>query len=110
SAGLRAKSLVERILAFSRSGVGPRTAVHVQAVVAEALELLTASLAKEIELVQDLHAQNAAVLGDPTQIHQVVLNLCTNAIHAMKSGGTLTVHLDCTKFEEEHPVKTGTLK
>ncbi len=50
SAGQRAKSLVERILAFSRSGVGPRTAVHVQSIVNEALEILSASLADNIRL------------------------------------------------------------
>jgi signal transduction histidine kinase/CheY-like chemotaxis protein len=109
SAGQRAKSLVERILAFSRSGVGPRTAVHVQSVVNEALEILTASLPENIHLVVDLHAEDAAVNGDPTQIHQVVLNLCTNAVHAMRSGGTLTVRLDCVVLDAARVVMTGTL-
>ena len=109
SAGLRAKSLVERILAFSRSGVGPRTAVHVQSVVAEALELLSASLPENIQLVSDLRAADAAIRGDATQIHQVVFNLCTNAIHAMKQGGTLSVQLDCTMLDTQRPVMTGTL-
>ena len=109
SAGQRAKSLVERILAFSRSGVGPRTAVHVQSVVTEALEILTASLPENIHLVIDLHAEDAAVNGDATQIHQVVLNLCTNAVHAMKAGGTLTVRLDCETLDAARAVMTGTL-
>jgi CheY-like chemotaxis protein len=109
SAGQRAKSLVERILAFSRSGVGPRTAVHVQSIVKEALEILTASLPENIKLTLELHAEDAAVCGDPTQIHQVVLNLCTNAVHAMKAGGTLTVCLDCETLETARPVMTGTL-
>jgi CheY-like chemotaxis protein len=109
SAGQRAKSLVERILAFSRSGVGPRTAVHVQSVVNEALEILTASLPENIHLALDLHAEDAAVSGDPTQIHQVVLNLCTNALHAMKDGGTLSVRLDCVTLDAARGVMTGTL-
>jgi PAS domain S-box-containing protein len=110
SAGQRAKSLVERILAFSRSGVGPRTAVHVQSVATEALEILTASLPDHIHLATQLHADDAAVIGDPTQIHQVVLNLCTNAVHAMKvSGGTLGVKLDCVTLDAPTPMMTGTL-
>ena len=94
SAGLRAKSLVERILAFSRSGMGERVPVHVQAVVAEALDLLAASLPPEVGLERRLVAHDAAVLGDPAQVHQVVMNLCTNAIQSMKSRGTLTVSLE----------------
>ena len=109
SAGQRAKSLVERILAFSRSGVGPRTAVHVQSVVAEALEILAASTPETIRLESELMAGDAAVTGDPTQIHQVALNLCTNAVHAMKGGGTLFVRLDCVEIDTARTVTTGTL-
>jgi CheY-like chemotaxis protein len=94
SAGMRAKSLVERILAFSRSGMGERVPVHVQSVVVETLEQLVASLPHGITLEQRLEAGDAAVLGDPTQVHQVVMNLCANAVQAMKSHGTLTVMLD----------------
>jgi nitrogen-specific signal transduction histidine kinase/CheY-like chemotaxis protein len=93
-AGLRAKSLVERILAFSRSGIGERKPVHVQSVVAEALDLAAASLPKQVRLVRALVAGDAAVMGDATQIHQVVMNLCANGAQAMKSGGTLAVSLD----------------
>jgi PAS domain S-box-containing protein len=94
SAGMRAKSLVERILAFSRSGVGERVPVHVQSVVVEALDLVAASLPSHVQLVRQLAAGDAAVMGDPTQIHQVVMNLCANGAQAMKSSGTLTVTLD----------------
>ena len=94
SAGMRAKSLVERILAFSRSGMGERAPVHVQSVVGEALDAIAASLPAGIELVRRLDADDAAVLGDPTQVHQVVMNLCANAVQAMKGNGTLTVTLE----------------
>ena len=93
-AGLRAKSLVERILAFSRSGVGERKPVHVQSVVVEALDLVLASLPESVRLERQLDAGDTAVLGDPTQFHQVVMNLCANGAQAMKSGGTLSVMLD----------------
>jgi PAS domain S-box-containing protein len=94
AAGLRAKSLVARILAFSRSGVGERVPVHVQSVVGEALDLVAASLPSHVRLERELAAGDAAVLGDATQIHQVVMNLCANAAQAMKGSGTLTVALD----------------
>ncbi|HEU0202750.1 MAG TPA: PAS domain-containing protein, partial [Burkholderiaceae bacterium] len=94
TAGARAKSLVERILAFSRSGMGDRSAVHVQSVVDEALHLVATSLPRHLQLDRRLAAGDACVLGDATQIHQVVMNLCTNAVQAMKSNGTLCVSLD----------------
>jgi PAS domain S-box-containing protein len=94
SAGLRAKSLVERILAFSRSGIGERRPVQVQAVVGEALDLVAASLPRHVRLVRALVAGEATVQGDATQIHQVVMNLCANGAQAMKSEGTLAVSLD----------------
>ena len=97
SAGMRAKSLVERILAFSRSGMGERALVHVQSVVGEALDAVATSLPPGGELVRRLEAEAAAVLGDPTQVHQVVMNLCANAVQAMKSRGTLTVTLDLSE-------------
>jgi CheY-like chemotaxis protein len=94
AAGMRAKSLVERILAFSRSGVGERAPVRVQEAVAETLDLFAASLPAHVELVRQLKADGAAVLGDATQIHQVVMNLCSNAAQAMKAEGPLIVALD----------------
>lgn len=93
-AGNRAKALVERILAFSRSGMGARVPVHVQSVVDEALELLAPTLPPTIRLVRRLDADDAAVIGDPTQLHQLVMNLATNAVQAMPGGGTLDVQLE----------------
>jgi PAS domain S-box-containing protein len=94
SAGLRAKSLVERILAFSRGGTGEKVTVPVRAVVDEALDGVAGALPAGVRLERALCADNAGVLGDATQIHQVVMNLCANAVHAMKAGGVLTVVLE----------------
>ncbi|MGH8729721.1 MAG: ATP-binding protein [Burkholderiales bacterium] len=96
----RAKALVERILAFSRSGLAERVPVHVESVAAETVEMLRASLPAGIELKVNLTAGNASVIGDATQIHQVVMNLCSNAIQAMASGGVLDVKLDRVAFDE----------
>ena len=109
SAGMRAKSLVERILAFSRSGMAERVPVHVGAVVDEALDLVVASLPRRVTLQRELDVDDAAVLGDATQIHQVVMNLCANAVQAMKSAGELSVSADILHAQDTHSVATTQL-
>jgi PAS domain S-box-containing protein len=109
-AGNRAKSLVDRILAFSRSGVSELVQINVQAVVAETLELLAAaSLAPGVRLETRLAAGSAAIIGDATQLHQVAMNLFTNALHAMENGGLLAVGLDREKVAQELRLSHGTL-
>jgi len=105
----RAKSLVDRILGFSRSGLGERVPVNVQAITEETLELLAASLPAGIRLEQKLLGGNAAVIGDPTQLHQVVMNLCTNALHAMEHGGALSVLLERIDLGEGRALSRGVL-
>jgi PAS domain S-box-containing protein len=108
-AGARGKGLVERILAFSRSGLGERTPLHVQSVVEETLELLSASLPSKVQLRKSLDAADAAVVGDATQLHQVAMNLCTNAVQAIGHGGVLTVRLDRAELHERRVLSHGTL-
>jgi CheY-like chemotaxis protein len=109
-AGGRAKSLVERILAFSRSGLSERSPIDVQSAVEETLELLAAaSLAPGVRLETRLHAAGAAIVGDATQLHQVVMNLCTNALQAMESGGLLAVTLDRVDVAEDRLLSHGTV-
>ncbi len=108
-AGMRGKGLVDRILAFSRSGVGERVPVQVQSVVEETLELLAASLPADVRLETRFDAADAAVVGDATQFHQVVMNLCTNAVHAMERAGVLTVLLERVTVGERRLLSHGTL-
>ena len=108
-AGGRAKSLVDRILAFSRSGVGELGPVNVQAVIEEAIELLATSLAPGVRLDKSLEAGDAAIVGDATQLHQVAMNLCTNALHAMKNGGVLGVALDRMEVAQIRRLARGDL-
>jgi PAS domain S-box-containing protein len=105
----RAKVLVDRILGFSRSGLGERAHVHVQSVIEESLELIAASLPANIRLEKKLDAGDAALIGDSTQLHQVAMNLCTNAVHAMERGGTLTVLLEPIRLIERRSLSRGTL-
>jgi predicted ATPase/signal transduction histidine kinase/ActR/RegA family two-component response regulator len=109
-AGARGKALVDRILAFSRSGMGERVPLHVQSVVEETLGLLVASMPPEVRLERRLDAIDAAVVGDATQFHQVVMNLCTNAVHAMQRGGVLTVVLERVDAGERRLLSHGTLR
>jgi len=110
AAGQRAKSLVERILAFSRSGMGERVPVNVQSVVAEALHGIAATLPAGVHIERRLEAGDNAVLGDPTQIHQVVMNLCANAVHAMRGEGRLTVALEAVHLAAPLVLATSTLE
>jgi predicted ATPase/signal transduction histidine kinase len=107
AAGERGRALVDRVLAFSRSGVGERVAVHVEKVVREALDLLEAKLPEGVRLDAELDADRAALLGDPTQVHQVVMNLGTNAAHAMPHGGVLSVRLSVERFETSRAATIG---
>jgi PAS domain S-box-containing protein len=108
-AGGRAKALVDRILTFSRSALAEREPVHVQSVVSDTLELLEASLPPGVRLEQRLQAGDAAVIGDATQFHQVVMNLCTNAMHAMRGGGVLAVILERAELAAPLAVSHGPL-
>jgi PAS domain S-box-containing protein len=105
----RAKVLVDRILGFSRSGLGERVHVHVQSVIEETLELIAASLPANVRLEKRLEAGDAALIGDSTHLHQVAMNLCTNALHAMERGGTLTVVLERIRLVEGRSLSRGTL-
>jgi PAS domain S-box-containing protein len=105
----RAQMLIERILGFSRSGLGDRVAVNVQFVIEETLELLEASLPVGIRLESRIESGDSAVIGDATYLHQVAMNLCTNAVQAMERGGTLGVILECVEVTESRALSRGLL-
>ncbi|HEV7800164.1 MAG TPA: PAS domain S-box protein [Burkholderiales bacterium] len=109
SAGERGRALVDRILAFSRSGVGERVAVHVEEVVHEALRLLSPKLPDGIDIEARLNAGRAAMLGDATQVHQVLMNLAMNGIQAMSAGGLLRISLRLARFERPRTATIGTV-
>ncbi len=89
----RARDLISQILTFSRQSESESKPIQVNLIVSEALKLLNASLPKSIEILADVDCRSV-IMGDSTQIHQVVMNLCTNAAHAMDpDGGTLTVSI-----------------
>ena len=102
SASERAKELVKQILSFSHHSDHKREPVQMHLIVNEALKLLRASLPSTIEVRQNIDSNCGYVLADETQIHQVVLNLCTNAYHAMREkGGVLDVALEVSHLSPE---------
>jgi nitrogen-specific signal transduction histidine kinase/CheY-like chemotaxis protein len=94
-AGSRAADLIKQILAFSRQDEGKMEPVQLSSIVKEALKLLRSTIPPHIAIVQNISNEPLVVNAQPTQIHQLVMNLCTNAYHAMmtQETGTLTVSL-----------------
>lgn len=93
-AGRRARELVKQILAFSRETEKEKKPVQIAPVIKEALKLLRSSIPSTIQIQSHIEKDLGLVNADPTQVHQVLMNLCTNAGYAMrKKGGTLTVNL-----------------
>jgi signal transduction histidine kinase/ActR/RegA family two-component response regulator len=93
-AGVRAKDLVQQILTFSRQSEEEKKPLRISIVVKEALTLVRASLPATIEIRQNLASESDTILANPMQIHQVLINLCTNAAQAMGAmGGVLEVSL-----------------
>ena len=97
----RATDLVGQILTFSRQTEQQRKPTQIQFILKEALKLLRASLPSTIEIRRDVDESCRAVLADATQVHQVIMNLCTNAYQAMQQhGGVLTVSLTETDLAD----------
>ena len=100
--GDRAKSLVQQILSFSKKTDRERRPVRLVPIVNEALKLLRPSLPSTIEIRRYMETETSIVLADPTQIHQLIMNLCTNAAHAMRQGaGVLEIRLDRVELDED---------
>lgn len=95
---VRAKDMVQQILTFSRKTDTKKKPIRIQSVVTEALNLLRTSIPTTIELRQNIDADCGPILADPTQIHQVVMNLATNAYQAMREKGGV---LELTLMEEK---------
>ena len=110
TAATRGRELVEQILKYSRSQCGKREPVDVTNVVAETLELLRGSLPAGIRLETSAPAFPLVVIGDAIQLHQVVMNLCSNAIQAMRAGGNLHVMLETADLSTERAFSHGTLE
>jgi len=101
NAANRGKEMVKQITTFSRMKEQERKPIKISAVVKEALAFLKSSFPKHIELQEEIKAESSMVASDPTQIHQVLMNLCGNAADAMREkGGALRVTLEEVAINE----------
>ena len=95
----RAKSLVEQILTFSRQNRHNLSVLDLSAVIADTLKLLRATIPATVDIIINDDSQSVFVNADATQLQQTLINLCTNAIHAMNEQGQLTIHLGKVALE-----------
>ena len=99
---LRAKDVVSQILAFSRKSKTEQKPLNIASVVTESLKLLRASIPTSIDIRQHISNDMNNILGDSSQMHQIMINLCTNAAHAMEvEGGILEIALENTELDED---------
>ncbi|MFP3999315.1 MAG: ATP-binding protein, partial [Desulfobacterales bacterium] len=97
----RARELVKQILAFSRQSDAQKAPLQIQLVLKEGIKLLRASLPSTIAITEQIDRNCGSVIADPTDIHRIVMNLATNAYHAMREqGGELNVVLEEKTLEE----------
>jgi PAS domain S-box-containing protein len=98
-AATRAKDLVKQILAFSRQTDEERMPVRVGVVAKEALKFLRATIPATIEIKSRIDEKSAAVLANSVELHQIIMNLCTNAVHAIgEQGGIMEVEVQNTEI------------
>ncbi|MGD2036989.1 MAG: PAS domain S-box protein [Desulfobacterales bacterium] len=102
NASKHARDMVKQILAFSRQHKQERKPIQVTHIVKEAVKMLRASLPKTISIVQHIEKDTGVIKADPTQIHQVLMNLCTNAAHAInEKDGVLEIHLGNVELDQK---------
>ena len=106
TAARRATDLIKQILLFSRKAEQSLQYIKPHLIVKECLKMLRSTLPSTVQIVQNIDDECGVVYADPTQIHQIVVNLCTNARHAMEhEQGTLTVRLYRKKIEVEEAIR-----
>ena len=101
TAGRRAAELVNQLLSFSRKSEIEKKPINLSTIAKESLKLIRATIPTSIEIKKNIPKNCHTVYADPTQIHQVIINLCTNAYHAMGKGGSLSVSLENIYLDQE---------
>ncbi|OGR06070.1 MAG: hypothetical protein A2511_16510 [Deltaproteobacteria bacterium RIFOXYD12_FULL_50_9] len=110
-ASKRARDLIKHILAFSRQVEQNRIPMLMAPILKEAIKLLRASIPANIVIKQAIYQESGSVLADPVQIHQILMNLCTNAVHAMEEkGGTLEIRLEDVTLTEDDTYSLAEIK
>ena len=101
-AGLRARDVIRQLLSFSRKREENFMPMNPMPIIKESIKLLRSSIPSIVEFHQNYPKQCHTILGDPTQIHQIMINLVTNAYHSMQNdGGVIKIELKNIKLENE---------
>jgi len=104
AASNRAGDLIKQILAFSRKSDEEKRPVYLAHIIQETIRMLRSTIPATIEIKSDIEEKKSLVTANPTQIHQVIMNLCTNAAHAMKeTGGQIEISLKRFKIDSKNP-------
>ncbi len=105
TAGLRAKNVVRQLLSFIRKTDIKRQPISLIPVIKDALKFLRSTLTANIDIRQNIQDTADTILADPTQINQIMINLCTNAFHAMEeTGGTLSIGMQNVLLDDDSAV------
>lgn len=99
AAAIRAKELVKQILIFARQSEEETKPIRIDSIVKEVLKLLRSTIPTTIEIKSKIESRSS-VMGDPINVHQILMNLCTNAFQAMEKGGTLSVDLEDVNIDK----------
>ena len=110
AASQRARDLVEQILTYSRTAKVVRQPIELGRIVRETLDVMRGSVGEGIRIEGGIPPLPAVTMGDATQLHEIVMNLCTNAVQAMGEHGTLTVRLETMDLTGPLALSHGTLE
>lgn len=102
TASRRAKDMVRQLLSFARKTQLEKKPTNIIPIVKDSLKLLRSSLPTSIELRQNIAENVCTILADTTQLHQIIINLCTNADHSMPDGGIIEVTLENVKLNQDN--------
>ena len=106
TASMRARNVVRQLMSFSRKSDLQKKNILIQPIIEESVKFLRATIPTTITLTSQVKGNPGAILADPTQIHQILINLCTNAAHAMEEkGGHLAIEISDTHLDEEDTSK-----
>ena len=99
-ASMRAKDVVRHILSFARKTPAQRKPIQISTIIRDSLKLMRASIPTTIEIRQNISCGSEMILADPTEINQILMNLCTNSVHALsEETGVLEVNLENEKLK-----------
>lgn len=110
-ASQRAVELLKRVLTFCRPKTGERRQIEIQPILHESISLLRKTFPPSIIIEEEISQNLGYIVADPSEIHQIIMNLCQNSLHAMQeTGGTLNICLDRVSIDEESPLLTMDMK